>query len=413
MEKLNCLIIGASHAGVNCAFALRKEGWTGNITLFDSDPNLPYHRPPLSKSFLTSEFGIEKHQLKPQLAYAKDEINLNLGKRITVIDRQNKVVTAVDGVTYTYDKLVLATGASPLIPNIEGLKSHPNIYPLRTAQDVLNIKSSFENSISKKVIIIGGGYIGLEIAASLISLSAHVTLLEREERLLARVTSPEVSQYFEKTHKEKGVIIHTAKEVTKITKTEGNLKVTCSDQTVFESDMIIFGVGIRVNTDLATEANLEVKSGIVVNGNCETSDKDIYAIGDNTYHYNPHYDRHLRLESVQNAVDQGKVAAKAICEKSDVIYDAIPWFWSDQYNLKLQMVGLIEGYNEVIERIDLEDENKRSAWFFKNEELLSVQAVNDAKAYVYGTKLIKEKAQVNKGILKSTNEPLDIKRLAL
>jgi 3-phenylpropionate/trans-cinnamate dioxygenase ferredoxin reductase component len=413
MSDKVCLIIGASHAGVNCAFALRKEGWKGKITLFDSDPFLPYHRPPLSKAFLKNEEGIEKYQLKPEASYIKEGIGLELGVRISQIDIQTKEIISEDGRRFFYDKLVLATGASSLIPPIKGLDFSKNIYPLRNAQDVLHIKSCFEKLKHKKVIIIGGGYIGLEIAASLMQLSAQVTLLEREERLLARVTSPEVSAYFQQVHQEKGVDIQTSQEVQEIKENNGILQVICKDKSVFEGEMIIIGVGIRVNTELAHEANLEIKNGIVVDEKCETNDSDIYAIGDNAFHYSLHYTRHIRLESVQNAVDQAKIAAKAICEKEDAVYDAIPWFWSDQYDLKLQMVGLIDGYTEVITREDPQDKNKRSTWFFKEDELISVQAVNDAKAYVYGTKLIKEKAGVNKEVLKGEGEVLDFNTLKL
>lgn len=406
-----CLIIGASHAGVNCAFALRKEGWKGKITLFDADRYLPYHRPPLSKAFLTKEDGIEKYQLKPLASYEKEEIELALGIRIDRIDRQKKQILANDGRSFVYDKLVLATGAAPLVPPIKGLSSSKNVFPLRNAKDVLEIKACFEQLEHKKVVIIGGGYIGLEIAASLVQLDAKVTLIEREERLLARVTSPEVSAYFETVHLAKGVNVRTAQEVLEIKESSAGLAVICKDQAVYEAEMIIYGVGIRVNDELASQAGLEVKNGIVIDEKCATTDSNIFAIGDNAFHQSLHYKRHLRLESVQNAVDQAKIAAKAICGLEEVVYDTIPWFWSDQYELKLQMVGLIDGYNEVITRKDLADKNKRSTWFFKDEELLAVQAVNDAKAYVYGTKLIKERAVVNKDLLRNEAVVLDLRVL--
>lgn len=408
MKDQHCVIIGASHAGVNCAFSLRKEGWEGTITLFDGDEHLPYHRPPLSKSFLTSEEAIEKYQLKALAAYEKDSIHLQLGTRITQIDRENKTITTDKGNLLPYNKLIIATGARALIPSIKGLDKHQNIFPLRSAYDVVNIKKTIDEQKAKSAIIIGGGYIGLEIAASLRKLAIDVTLLEREGRLLARVTAPEVSKYFQNIHETAGVKIQTSTEAIEVSQDKSSLKVSCNEGQFFLADFIIVGVGIRVNTELAADCGLAINNGIVVNEQCQTNDDNIFAIGDCTYHYNPHYDRNIRLESVQNAVDQAKVVAKSICQK-EAIYDSLPWFWSDQYDLKLQMVGLPEGYSEVVERVDPENENKRSAWFFKNEELLAVQAVNDAKAYVFGTKLIKQRTVIDKH--KVANSSIELKSL--
>jgi len=397
-----CVIIGASHAGVNCAFALRKEGWEGRILLFDADSTLPYHRPPLSKTYLTSEDGIEKNVLKSAESYVKSNIELHLGTKVSSINRTKNNITLTDEKVQPYDKLIIATGARPLIPPIPGISSAKHIFPMRTAMDAINIRNTFHQIKEKRVAVIGGGYIGLETAASLKKLGAEVTILEREERILARVTAPEMSDFFYGLHAQNGVKIFTKKNVISIETILEQNKVICEDGSTFLADMIIVGVGIRVNQELAMEAGLEIKNlptgqagGIKVNAATQTSDKNIYAIGDCTCHHNPHYDSYVRLESVQNAVDQAKIAAAAICGKNPT-YDSIPWFWSDQYDVKLQMVGLSNGYDEILTRMEKEKDNCFSIWYFKGEQLLAVDAINFAKAYVLGTKFIKGGQKINK-----------------
>ncbi|MFY0653141.1 MAG: FAD-dependent oxidoreductase [Cyclobacteriaceae bacterium] len=394
-QNKTCVIIGASHAGVNFAFALRNEGWQGKIMLVDGDPVLPYHRPPLSKAYLTTEEGIESHSLRAADNYEKENIELRLGIRVKTIDRNEKKVCLDDGSEQAYNKLVIATGARPLIPPIQGLEAASNLYPLRTAEDVNNIKTAFEASAEKRVVVIGGGYIGLEIAASMKKLGGKVVVLEREERVLSRVTAPVMSEFFEKLHAENGVDVLCGKNVSSIETVDGLNTVKSEDGSSFEADIIVVGVGIRVNTELAESAGLEIENGIKVDASARTNDEHIYSIGDCTFHHNPRYDRYVRLESVQNAVDQAKIAAAAICGK-DVSYNSIPWFWSDQYDVKLQMVGLSEGYNDIIVRQEESEGHKFSVWYFKDDELLAVDGVNNAKAYVVSTKFIKEGKKVDK-----------------
>lgn len=393
-----CVVIGASHAGVNFAFALRREGWQGDIILYDSDPELPYHRPPLSKTYLTSEDGSDSNLLKSRESYEKEGISLFLGVSVTSIHREEHKIIFDNGTDQFYDKLVLATGARPLVPPWPGIAAAKNLFTLRTVADVGQIRSAITNSTKKKVVIIGGGYIGLETAASLRKLGANVTVLEREQRILARVTAPEMSDFFQELHAENGVAVLTAKNVTTI-ETNGDLNsVNCSDGSHYEADMIIVGVGIQVNKELAEKAGLTIDNGIRVDATARTSDKNIYAIGDCTFHHNPHYDRYIRLESVQNAVDQAKIAAAAITGK-EVNYDAIPWFWSDQYDIKLQMVGLSTGYDKTVVRKEPDDPKKCSVWYFKDDTLLAVDAINNAKAYVYGTKFLKSGEKIDKNKL--------------
>ncbi|WP_020208806.1 NAD(P)/FAD-dependent oxidoreductase [Gilvimarinus chinensis] len=401
-----CIIIGASHGGVNLAFALRKEGWEGEIHLIDKDPNPPYHRPPLSKAHLTTDDGLEKILLKAPKAYQDNHIELHLGQEVAAIDHVHQLVNLADGSSKHYDKLVLAVGARPIIPPIKGIDDVKHLYPMRTADDVNNIRSAFSQCSAKRVVIIGGGYIGLETAASLRKLGGEVTVLEREERILARVTAPIMSEFFQKLHTDHGVNIRTGKNVVELRQNTNGQEVLCSDGTVYPADVIVMGVGIRVNQELAEEAGLKIDNGISVNEQCKTSHSNIYAIGDCTFHYNKHYDRWLRLESVQNAVDQAKTTAQALTDKNPE-YDALPWFWSDQYDVKLQMVGLSDGYDEILKRDEsTDDQHKFSTWYFKGDQLLAVDAVNNAKAYVVGTKLIGAKTQVRKDVLSDPEQDL-------
>ncbi|WP_010136093.1 NAD(P)/FAD-dependent oxidoreductase [Ochrovirga pacifica] len=392
-QNKTCVVIGASHGGVNFAFALRKEGWKGAIVLIDKDQTTPYHRPPLSKKYLELEDSIQNNLLKPLESYEKDNITLSLGKEVAKIDKENKTISLSDGTSQKYDVLVLATGARAFVPPISGINKAKNVFTLRNAKDVEGIRTAFHNSKQKNIVVIGGGYIGLETAASLKKLGANVTVLEREERILARVTTPYLSEFFANLHKANGVHIDVDKSVTEIQSDGNKNTVVCADGTTYPSDLVVVGVGIRVNQELASDIGLEINNGIVVNTATQTSEKDIYAIGDCTFHYNKIYDVHVRLESVQNAVDQAKVAAANICGKATV-YDALPWFWSDQYDVKLQIVGLSQNFDSYVVRN--EGAMKFSIWYFKNDRLLAVDAINNAKSYVMGTKFIKTEAKIDK-----------------
>ncbi|GAA0881181.1 FAD-dependent oxidoreductase [Algoriphagus jejuensis] len=391
-SKLTCVVVGASHAGVNFAFALRKEGWQGQLILIDADPDLPYHRPPLSKTYLSQMEESSLSYLKAEETYARENIQLNLGRRVLSIDREARTIQLDDGTEQAYDKLVLATGASAWVPEVAGLEADMPVFSLRNAGDVRRIQVQIGKKTDQRAVIVGGGFIGLELAASLQNMGLRVTVLEREERVLSRVTAPDLSHYFQKLHQSNGVEILLNQELTRIQKTETGLLLKTKDGRGVEADLVVFGVGIRVNAQLAQQAGLDVSGGIAVDTSCRTEDDDIYAIGDCTLHFNRHYQRYLRLESVQNAVDQAKVAAAAILGK-DVAYDAIPWFWSDQYDVKLQMVGLSQGFDRCVLRS--EAEHSFSLWYFKAGQLLAVDAVNAAKAYVWGTKYLKSQAPLD------------------
>ena len=408
----SCVIIGASHAGVNCAFALRRAGWKGAITLLDADPELPYHRPPLSKRLLAGNEDMDNFRLRPLATYQQERIDLQLGITVTAIDRVAQTINLSNGNQIPYQKLVLATGASPYIPPIVGIQKSPNLYYLRSWEDVKQIKHAISTSTTKRVVLIGGGYIGLETAASLKKMGAQVIVLEKANRLLPRVTSVEVAQFFASLHTQNGVSIYTGKEVIECVDLESHRSVKCRDGSAYPADVIIVGVGIKVDTTLAASTGLKVGNGIQVDEYCRTNDPHIYAIGDCTEHYNDYYQQSLRLECVQNAVDQAKVAAAHMTGK-EVKYNAIPRFWSDQYEVKLQIVGLSEGYQKAYVRKEIDAPHQFSVWYFKEGRLLAVDAVNHAKAFVLGGQLIKGGYSIHIDQLIDPNIPLKPANLIL
>lgn len=407
MSKRSCIVVGASHAGVNFAFNLRRSGWAGNIILYDKDPYIPYHRPPLSKNYLSLvDVGEDDlNPLKSVGSYADENIELNLGVSVLSVNRKRKTVCLDNGTERAYHKLVVAAGARPFVPDIEGLSSSEKSFYLRTATDVFKIHNALSLFHRPKVVIIGGGYIGLETAASLSKLGVEVTLIEREKRLLSRVTSPEMSTFFMNLHLSHGVSILCDKEVARIQEADNNVHVTCKDGSQYSADLVIIGVGIRVNTEIWEAAGLEIEKGIKIDQTCCTSDPDIYAIGDCSYQYNAKYGLYLRLESVQNAVDQAKVAAAAIMNQ-DLAYNAIPWFWSDQYDIKLQMVGISKGYDQIVIRKSTAEEQKFSVWYFKKNELTAVDSVNDARSYMLGMKILKDNKRIDMAKLEDPSTPL-------
>ncbi|PHR92353.1 MAG: pyridine nucleotide-disulfide oxidoreductase [Robiginitomaculum sp.] len=378
-----CIIIGASHAGGQVAISLRQAGWTGKITLIGEESYLPYHRPPLSKDFLSGGKDLSEITIRPESTYEMADVECLLGDAVTQIDRDKKQIVRADGQTLSYDKLVLCTGARPRELPIQGADL-PNVFYLRNAADVLAIKVQVKPG--RKAVIIGGGYIGLETAASLTKQSMQVCVLEMAERILQRVTAPIMSGFYKRVHESEGVKVFENCVAGEIAKTPTGLKVITPKEE-FEGDMVIIGIGVVPNTELAQEAGLEVGNGIVVDEFCCTSDPHIYACGDVTWHYNPIYDRHIRLESVPNATDQAKTIAGALTGKNKP-YSALPWFWSDQFDLKLQIAGLSAGFDDLVLRGDPQEGRSFAAFYFKGERLLAVDAVNRPQEYMIGRRLI-------------------------
>lgn len=402
MNNQRCIIVGASHAAGELCISLRKEGWTGSITLVGDEAYLPYNHPPLSKTYLAGEKSIDDLLIRHEEAYVKADIELKLGCRVEKIDRELKELTLDNDAKLSYDKLILTTGARPRKVDMPGADSE-NVFYLRSIQDADHIRPFIKSG--NRAVIIGGGYIGLETAAMLVSTGMHVTLLERDPRILNRVAAPEISQFFTRIHEEEGIELITDVEISELKGDELVNDVLCSDGRKFPADLVIIGIGVITNSELAEEAGLEINNGIVVNAFTETNDPDILAAGDCTYHFNKHYDRWLRLESIQNALEQAKVAAKTLCGNRQE-YDQIPWFWSDQYDLKLQIAGLSGDYDNLIVRGDLSQGRKISVFYFKQDTFLAVDAVNSPQEFMFGKKALMQSLRLDREKLADSSIPM-------
>ena len=384
----HCIIIGASHAGAQLCVSLRQGGWDGDITVIGDEPDLPYHRPPLSKDFLSGDKAIDEILLRPASVYESANVEMKLGMRVGAIDREAKTILTEDGETLSYDKLVLATGARVRHLPVPGADLE-GVYYLRDTNDVRAIKAGVQ--AGKRAVIIGGGYIGLETAASLRKQGMKVTVLEAMPRILQRVTAPELSSFYKRVHSEEGVNILEGVMASEIQESATALSVKTSDEQSFEADMVIIGIGVIPNVELAEKAGLDVGNGIEVNEFCQTSDPEIYAAGDVTWHFNPIYERHIRLESVPNATEQAKTVAAHINDKPKP-YNSLPWFWSDQFDLKLQIAGLSEGYDDIVIRGDIDGSRSFAAFYFKGGKILAVDAVNSPREFMF-TKMALTKGQ--------------------
>ncbi|MFV0276108.1 MAG: NAD(P)/FAD-dependent oxidoreductase, partial [Parahaliea sp.] len=391
-----CVVVGASHAAAQLAPALRKHGWIGRIVVVGDEPCLPYHRPPLSKTYLSGEKDFHDILIKHEAAYKKADVHFTLGVRAESIDRESRLLRLDNGEDLHYQKLALTVGASPRMIDLPGADK-AGVYYLRNLRDVDGIRRHVGSQ--KKAVIIGGGYIGLETAAALRNAGLQVTVLEALPRVLARVTTEQISAFYTRIHQEEGVDVIVGASVSAIEGGQSVQAVICADGARHDADVVIIGVGVVPNTELAAAAGLEVGNGIVVDEYARTSDHDIVAAGDCTYHYNPIYERHLRLESVQNATDQANVAAATLCGQLEP-YCALPWFWSDQYDLKLQIAGLSSGYDSVVVRGSTDHGRSFAAFYFAGPRLLAVDAVNRPQDFMLARRII------------AGGQTLDLERLA-
>lgn len=400
-----CVIIGAGHAAAQCALSLRQHHWNGSITVIGDEPLQPYHRPQLSKHYLKGDTSAEQILIRPASLYAQKEITFRLGTRVVEIDRAKRMVILADGSHLAYDKLVIATGSLNRKPPIDGIDL-PGVHVLRTAAESDALRLATANA--SRILILGGGFIGLEVAATFRGRGCDVTVLEREPRILSRVTSPEVAAFLHGIHREEGVELHTGVTVTAIRNGAGRLHIETKEHAVYEADLILAGTGAVPNTRLADAAGLAVENGIRVDETCRTLDPDVYAIGDCTCQHHPLYGRAIRLECVQNAVDQARTAAAAMTGQP-IPPRPLPWFWSDQYDIKLQMAGLSTGYDDMVLRRHADAPRSLSAWYFKGDRLIAVDAVNDAIAYAVASKLISGGKTADRSII--ADPQADIKKL--
>jgi len=388
------VIVGAGQAGGESAAELRKLGYTGRILILGEEPQPPYKRPPLSKAYLAGT--VQESGLYTMQPAQMEKVNIEFrgNARVAHIDRTAKTLHLADGTTQTYDKLVLATGgrARPLtVPGADAA----NVFPLRTIADVNDIRARCEPG--KRMVIVGGGFIGLEVAAVAIKLGLKVTVLEGLPRVLARVTVPEVSSFFERAHREAGVDLRTGAQLAGF---EGSpvTAVKLADGSTVEADFVVVGIGLIANTELAQEAGLVVDNGIVVNEYAQTSDPDIVAAGDCTNHPNEFLGRRVRLESVQNAMEQGRAAARTLFGKLEP-YRMVPWFWSDQYDLKLQMVGLSGTHDQLVLRGDPTTQRNFAAFYLKEGRLIAADTVSRPQDFMFAKKLVAEGAVVDPALL--------------
>jgi 3-phenylpropionate/trans-cinnamate dioxygenase ferredoxin reductase subunit len=389
------VIAGGGHAAGQAAVSLRHDGFTGRIVIVGEEPYLPYQRPPLSKKFLAGELELDRLMIRHDRFYAEHDIEIRLSTRVETIDRTPKQVALSDGERLAYDRLVLATGSQVRKLDIPG--SHlDGIHYLRSIDDVLKMQAGFQTGA--KMVIIGAGYIGLEVAAVAVTRGLAVTVVEVADRVMSRVVAPEVSAFFEQVHREAGVDIRCSRDPK--SSLIGDQHVTAlrsADGTELPADMVVAGIGILPCTEIAEAAGLAVDNGIIVDEYCRTSDPCILAIGDCTNHPNNILGRRLRLESVHNAQEQAKTAAATLCGKLHP-YNQVPWFWSDQYDLKLQIVGLSGEHDSVVLRGDPQSRSF-AAFYMKGDLLIAVDAINSAREFMLSKKLIASGARLEPEIL--------------
>ena len=396
------VIVGASHAAAMLAPSLRQQGWQGRIIVIGAEASIPYHRPPLSKDYLAGAKSLEEILIRPAKVYEKSEVEFILETSVEAIDRDNKTVRLSNNETLSYDKLALTVGSKVRKVNLPGVDLG-GVFYLRDLKDVERISAYI--SPGANAVIVGGGYIGLETAAVLNGKGMNVTVLEMMERVLQRVTAPVLSEFYTRIHEEEGVSIRCSTGVTGFTGNGRVAKVLCSDGSEFAADLVIIGVGILPNTALAEAAGLRVDNGIVVNARAQTSDPDIFAAGDCTYHHTPVYDRWVRLESVQNATDQSRVIAGSACGK-EMSYNTVPWFWSEQYDLMLQIAGLSQGYDEIITRGDPGSGRSFAAFYLRAGRVIAVDAVNRPQEFMFTKKLIPAQKTMDKEKLADADVPI-------
>ena len=397
------VIVGAGQAGVQALDTLRRKGFVGEITLVGEEPWLPYQRPPLSKKFLSGSMERERLLIRPEAFFAEHKIRVLRERRVMRIDRAGRAIHLDDGVVVKYDKLLLATGSHPRRSSAPGADLG-GVHFLRNVADVERIRGEFVRG--KRLVIVGAGYIGLEVAATASEMGLEVTVLEQAERVLSRVTCPQISSFYQSEHAKHGVRIVCGAQVSEIEGgADGRVRaVSCDDGSSHPADVALIGIGVNATDALAQEAGLECANGIVVDQHCRTSDPHIYAAGDCTSHPNIHYGRRVRLESVDNAFEQGTSAALNMLG-IPTPHDKLPWFWSDQYDLKMIIVGLSQGYDEVVMRGSV-DARSFSACYLREGELIAVDTVNAPKDQMAARKLVAARARPDRVKLQEPAIPL-------
>lgn len=385
----NLVIVGAGQSAIQCITSLRKEDYPGLITLVGEEEHLPYQRPPLSKGFLEDTVSNERLYFKKLEFFIENKVQLKLGTKAEEIDIENNNIHLSDNTKLSFDKLVFATGSSVRKLDFPG-KDLNSIHYLRGLDDALSIKKDLQTS--QNIVVVGAGYIGLEVAAIAAKQNKSVTVIEMADRVMNRTVDPQISDYYLNLHQKNGVTFKFNTSLQEIIGTNNPEKVVCSDGSEVAADMVVIGAGIMPNVELAENAGLSCDNGIVVNEFGKTDHADIYACGDCTNHPNKLLNKKIRLESVHNAMEQSKTVASSIINKS-LAYNQIPWFWSDQYDHKLQIVGLSGDHDKVIMRGDM-SEAKFMLFYTKDDKLIAVDAVNNSKEFLICKKLVANKVTI-------------------
>jgi 3-phenylpropionate/trans-cinnamate dioxygenase ferredoxin reductase component len=387
------VIVGAGQAADQAVHTLRRKGFTGKLAVVGDEPWLPYQRPPLSKKFLAGALDRDRLVLRPQQFYTEHSVDTHLGSRVLEISRVARRIRLDDGSTMPYDALLLATGSVPRALTVPGANL-AGVHTLRTIGDVERIRADF--GPGKRLVIVGGGYIGLEVAATSRELGLDVTVLEMADRVMNRVTCTEVSAFYETEHARHGVRIMVNSKVQALAgdSRTGRVKAVLTDDGAeHPADIVLVGVGVTAADDLAVAAGLECANGIVVDEYCRTSDPAIYAAGDCANAPNLHYGRRMRLESVDNAFEQAVSAAHNLLG-TPTVHDKVPWFWSDQYDLKMIIVGLCQGHDTVVTR-GSPAARSFSACYLRDGELIAIDSINSPKDQMAARKLIAARARPN------------------
>ena len=394
------IIAGAGHAGGQSAISLRQAGYEGRIIVCGAEPVPPYQRPPLSKKYLSGELALERVFLRPESFWSKNDIELRLGNAVREIDPEHRTAVLEDGESLAFTDLVMATGSRPRRLHAPGANLG-NIFYLRSLEDADAISGAL--APGRRLVIVGGGYIGLEIASTAKGLGLEVCVIEAADRILARVTVPEMSDYYTRAHRARGIDVRLS---TALTSFEGNgtvRGVVCGAETI-PADVVVIGIGIVPEVELAASAGIRCDDGIVVDERCATSAGHVYAVGDCTRHPNPILGRTLRLESVQNALEQARTAASNIAG-TPTRYEQVPWFWSDQFDLKLQMVGMSQGYDSTVLRGSM-DADDFAMFYLKDGVLIAVDAVNRPREFMACRKLVPQRPCIDPAKLADESIPM-------
>ncbi len=399
------LIIGAGQGGFEVAASLRAEGYQEPIAIVGEEPHLPYQRPPLSKGFVLDTQGMDDVELRPSAFYRDHTVQVLIGERGVAIDRPGRRVRVASGASIAYDLLVLAVGARNRQLQVDGATLDGVRY-LRTLDDSIEIKRRIHGA--EAVVVVGGGFIGLELAAVTCALGKTVTVLEAQPRLMPRVVAPAIAEFYERLHTARGVRIVCGAAVCEIKGDAGKARaVRLSNGASYPADLVLVGIGVVPNIDLAGDAGLPVGNGVAVDEYLQTADPSIYAIGDCAESPNPFAGGRVRLESVQNAVDQARSVAAAIVGRR-APYAALPWFWTDQYDVRLQMAGLSQGYDLSVTRGD-PDSQKFSVFYFKHDRLIAVDSVNRPADHILARRLLSAHTPLTPD--QAADQSVDLKKL--